>query len=515
MCKYRYMLYVFFLNQFCVLLFLGYEYRWGELNDMSNIFPLLLITLIAGNIVYLVSVNLNNSRIISRYAILLLIINWYFLLNIEKKGLDGLHPEVIGSIILYLIVRFMLSFIFQGDSYKFSKQFNLITMLLCIITVFMRFINDRGFAMSLLLQLMVTVLGCAGVFLINRKRASFTVKSHWKYFAISYLVAFMIFASYIGFFGKEKGYLDNLGVYILVFLSMFSINNIIYSRHDNVGLWRMVKKTQWLSVVAGAIVIFGVIGWIIKIQIGTVFLISHGLICVYPLYFIKPGHKDGWISNKGYTSGIKILLKEESIKGELSSYLHDEILQDLLAIKNMMTKADQDEIRQLIIQALDKMNRSIRIRMQDYHPTISSNLALKENYDLLIDNIVKMHASSKLIWNLEMKYDLFIAEPYNLLVYRIIRELVTNALKHSQCTEIKIAVSELNQIICVSVQDNGKGKLENFNDISNFSGLRLLKEQIDNIDGKFIVDNVEGGGLDFRIEFLMEGCRSYESYINR
>jgi signal transduction histidine kinase len=44
-----------------------------------------------------------------------------------------------------------------------------------------------------------------------------------------------------------------------------------------------------------------------------------------------------------------------------------------------------------------------------------------------------------------------------LIIYRIIQELVNNAIKHADASEIIIQISEEENVLNLTVEDNGKG----------------------------------------------------------
>lgn len=53
--------------------------------------------------------------------------------------------------------------------------------------------------------------------------------------------------------------------------------------------------------------------------------------------------------------------------------------------------------------------------------------------------------------------NLFLVEPYNLVIYRILKELVTNAFKHSKCSKLVLSLTQENNKIELIVKDNGIG----------------------------------------------------------
>lgn len=107
------------------------------------------------------------------------------------------------------------------------------------------------------------------------------------------------------------------------------------------------------------------------------------------------------------------------------------MLQDLLAVKNMVSKAYRPDIQDVITETLDNLNIHIREQMQDYHPVLLKNLTIKENYMNLIEAVAQGFPQKNVSISFECPDSLFLVEPYTLLVYRLIKELLTNVYKHS------------------------------------------------------------------------------------
>lgn len=93
-------------------------------------------------------------------------------------------------------------------------------------------------------------------------------------------------------------------------------------------------------------------------------------------------------------------------------------------------------------------------------------------------------------------------EPYlEVMVFRAVQELLGNASRHSQATLIKVQIDLGNDLIRVSVEDNGKGfSAETLNDSSNL-GLKLIRERAEMLGGNFEIDSAAGSGA--RISFTV------------
>ncbi len=86
-------------------------------------------------------------------------------------------------------------------------------------------------------------------------------------------------------------------------------------------------------------------------------------------------------------------------------------------------------------------------------------------------------------------------EPYlEVMIFRAVQEILNNAIRHSQASQIRIQVDMGDLRIKVSIDDNGKGfnleKLENQKNV----GLRMIKERVEMLGGSMDVESVIGQG---------------------
>ena len=176
-----------------------------------------------------------------------------------------------------------------------------------------------------------------------------------------------------------------------------------------------------------------------------------------------------------YEFTVAQLRHEEALRKEFTNYLHDDILQDLLSMKNLVRKAGQIEIQQLLEDTLRKLTSSIRSQMQAYHPKLLKNLTFKENLQSVLDSITN---DNDTLIALNCKDDIFIVEPYTMLICRFARELAVNALKHSQATRIDVMLQQENDIIILQVSDNGAGFSPPPDNHSIHHGLASIQEQV-------------------------------------
>ena len=150
-------------------------------------------------------------------------------------------------------------------------------------------------------------------------------------------------------------------------------------------------------------------------------------------------------------------------------------------MKNLVRKAGQLEIQQLLEDTLRKLTSSIRSQMQAYHPKLLKNLTFKENLQSVLDSITN---DSDTLIALDCKDDIFLVEPYTMLICRFARELAVNALKHSHAARIDVRLQQENDMIILQVSDNGAGFSTPPEDHSIHHGLASIQEQVSFLNGK-------------------------------
>lgn len=86
-------------------------------------------------------------------------------------------------------------------------------------------------------------------------------------------------------------------------------------------------------------------------------------------------------------------------------------------------------------------------------------------------------------------------EPYlEVMVFRALQELLGNAARHSHATEVKVLVDVGDNLIKVSVDDNGKGFDVDMLDEGSSLGIKLIRDRAEMLGGSFDIDSSAGKG---------------------
>ncbi|MED4455322.1 sensor histidine kinase [Metabacillus fastidiosus] len=200
----------------------------------------------------------------------------------------------------------------------------------------------------------------------------------------------------------------------------------------------------------------------------------------------------------------------EKERRKLASDLHDSALQDQIIwyrkLENLITenkdlsKETETELSKIKNGMVDVINQ-IRHTCNELRPNLLLEAGLTQSLQELFSNI-QLRVKYTLDYEFDQIQDTFDNFNTPISIYRILQELLNNADKHSDATNVAIHMWEDNQRLHIDYRDNGKGfNLEIFNKQTNHihMGLSGLKERILSLHGKVEFISAEGQGLQVHI----------------
>jgi len=96
---------------------------------------------------------------------------------------------------------------------------------------------------------------------------------------------------------------------------------------------------------------------------------------------------------------------------------------------------------------------------------------------------------------------------FELSIYRIIQELVQNILKHAQATEALVQLSQHDNFLSITVEDNGSG-FDHSETQHSGMGLRSIETRTNGMNGCFTIHSARGNGTAIYLEFDLEDQES-------
>lgn len=192
-----------------------------------------------------------------------------------------------------------------------------------------------------------------------------------------------------------------------------------------------------------------------------------------------------------------LLLKIEEEKFKIAQEIHDLFLQDYIyIIRQLDLVLDEGESQvKPMIKTIYKEMLSVSDSLRDYCETLKPPLLNSLGLNSALENLTKK-ISDRAEFVLDVHLDrLYLNnDQLPLAIYRIVQELLNNAVKHSAATIVKLSLIERQAGIIILYEDNGKGF--NMEVIRNKETLGILgiKEQVEAFGGniKFIATEKKG-----------------------
>ena len=206
-------------------------------------------------------------------------------------------------------------------------------------------------------------------------------------------------------------------------------------------------------------------------------------------------------AGKGALASVEMLINaQEAERQRLSRQMHDGpaqalsnfILQTEIAMRLMDVDPTQarDELGNLKLSAMGTFQK-VRNFIFELRPMMLDDLGLIPTIRRYADTFKEQTGLevNVIISGTERRLESYL----EVMVFRAIQELLSNAARHSQATLIKVNVDITDNLVRVGVDDNGKGF-----DIDSVQGknlgLNLIRERTEMLGGNFEVDSATGKG---------------------
>ena len=210
-----------------------------------------------------------------------------------------------------------------------------------------------------------------------------------------------------------------------------------------------------------------------------------------------------------------VLRSEERTRANFSKELHDGLGPLLSSAKISLSALSRDEMsderREIFnntLYVVDEALRSLREISNNLSPHVLADFGLARGIRNFIDRSQALH-SVKLSFATNLR-----GERYNtdieVIMYRVVCELVTNSLKHSGCSEIRLSLSASGDILELQYTDNGRG----FNPQAMMDcgmGLSNINSRINSLNGQFDIRSSKGKGMTATVKVNVRGAARMET----
>ncbi len=206
----------------------------------------------------------------------------------------------------------------------------------------------------------------------------------------------------------------------------------------------------------------------------------------------------------------KLIEVQESEKKRIADDLHDTIAHEILMSKQkaMMAlkhKDDKDRMEKTLEEISELTSATItEVRNIAYglHPHQLDRLGFTKTIKSII-NEVSRSTSIKCVFETD-NVDQLLSKESEINLFRVIQEIMSNIIKHSEATEVILKVSKLEDHILILLIDNGKGmnlKGKEFIEAKNGLGISTIAERLKIMNGEVSINSEikKGTTLRFKI----------------
>lgn len=241
---------------------------------------------------------------------------------------------------------------------------------------------------------------------------------------------------------------------------------------------------------------FGYLGVTVSICLSIGVMYAHKLF----RYIDRLNHQRTLLNKRILTA---VLRTEEKARSRFSKELHDGLGPLLSSAKMSLTalsreerNAEQREIIDNTTYVIEEAIRSLREISNNLSPHVLNDFGLARGVQNFIDKSVAMHdVKIRFTTNLRSeRYDTDV----EVILYRVICELINNSLKHSGCTSINLSLSQNGSELTLDYSDNGRG----FNPQAMMDcgmGLSNISSRINSLGGSCSITSSKGKGMQAAI----------------
>jgi two-component system sensor histidine kinase DegS len=206
----------------------------------------------------------------------------------------------------------------------------------------------------------------------------------------------------------------------------------------------------------------------------------------------------------------KIVENQENEQNRIAKEIHDGIGQMLTGLKFSLESIDLDDKEKSAqkIEYLKKLSldiiKGVRTATFNLMPPELSDHGINSALAKLAQELSKLTGKEILFYN-KTDFDKRLDSLFEINIYRLTQEAINNAIKYADSTHIIIQLSHSNNLLSITIDDNGKGfdvsAVEKKRNSESGMGLLFMKERTQYINGRVFINSIlnEGTRITFNI----------------
>ena len=217
---------------------------------------------------------------------------------------------------------------------------------------------------------------------------------------------------------------------------------------------------------------------------------------------IKQERVDNLLKEQELVSIDAMIAGQEKERQRVANELHDDLGSLMATIKlhfDNSKVSKKDSGLQNAQKLLDQAYQKVRGMAHSKNSGVMSNQGLLPAIKKMAQVITETNALEVTVEDFGMGDRLENSLELNL--FRMVQELVANAIKHAEATQVTIQLTQYEDNLNIIIEDNGKGFDRAKVDTSKTGmGLTTIEKRVEHLEGNFTVDSVLGKGTSILID---------------
>lgn len=194
---------------------------------------------------------------------------------------------------------------------------------------------------------------------------------------------------------------------------------------------------------------------------------------------------------------------EEKERNRIAGNLHDGIGSIISAAKMNFSTLHTLESDRAVYDKSMKLLNDAAFELRTTAHNLMPQMLLQEGLAEATRDFCERVSNSELLIVEYQAYGHFVPQEkgFELFVYRMIQELVNNIIKHSEAKKALVQLSMSDDMLAITVEDNGKGiMLETLQNTAG-AGLKNMEAKVRMQNGQLTMESTPGKGTQIYIEF--------------
>ncbi len=195
----------------------------------------------------------------------------------------------------------------------------------------------------------------------------------------------------------------------------------------------------------------------------------------------------------------------EEVRGQIARELHDELGQQVTAIKSVglaiahrakNLDAQIESSAHMVVSCADAIYEEVHQLVSKLRPLALDRFGLQDALQDLLEDARTRHPQVHLSLHVDAPLDT-LADGLSTATYRIMQESLTNALRHAQASKIDMQVSLLDDALYLTVRDNGLGPSPDWAQSGHY-GVIGMRERAEGLGGSLSFEALSPSGVQVR-----------------